>query len=170
MSSSLKAGLIGAAVAVVFSLLSLVPCLGCVTAILGLVLYVGVGVLAAYWTKPPRDVGRGAGAGAVAGLITAFAGGLTTVVVNTLRFTVGGAEATLRRQFRQLPPGMREPWRDLGLDPGLLATPVFAVGSSAVCCGLGMLVAAALGAAGGAIFASMRRAGADSMSAPEQRE
>ncbi|MFO7741611.1 MAG: hypothetical protein R6X31_04770 [Anaerolineae bacterium] len=170
MSSSLKAGLIGAAVAIVFSLLSLVPCLGCVTAILGLVLYVGVGVLAAYWTKPPRDVGRGAGAGAVAGLITAFAGGLTTVVVNTLRFTVGGAEATLRRQFRQLPPGMREPWRDWGIDPRVLTTPAFTVGFSAVCCGLGMLLAAALGAAGGAILVSLQRDDTSSTIPPERIE
>jgi hypothetical protein len=157
MSSSLKAGLIGAAVAVVFSLLSLVPCLGCITVILGLVLYVGVGVLAAYWMEPPRDVGRGAGSGAVAGLITAFAGGFTTIIVNAVRFTVGGGEATLRRQFRQLPPEILEQWRDLGLDPGMLANPAWAVGTSALCCGLGMLLAAALGAAGGAILVSIRK-------------
>lgn len=157
MSSSLKAGLIGAAVAVVLSLFSLIPCLGCIASLLALVLYVGVGVLAAYWMKPPRDAGRAAGAGAVAGLITALGGGLTTIVINALRFSVGNAQATLQRQLRQLPPGLLEQWRDLGIDPRVLARPGWAVGSSAVCCGLGMVLAAALGAAGGAIYVSLSK-------------
>lgn len=164
MSSSLKAGLIGAGVAIVFSLLSLVPCLGCIASLLALVLYVGVGVLAAYWMEPPRDVGRAAGAGAVAGLITALVGGLTTVVINAFRFSVGGAGATLQRQLRQLPPQLLEQWRDLGIDPRVLARPGWAVGSSAVCCGLGMVLAAALGAAGGAIYVSLSKGGGASVS------
>lgn len=157
MSASLKAGLIGAAVAVVLSLLGLVPCLGCVAAILGLVLYVVVGVLAASWMEPPRDAGKGAGNGAIAGLITALGGGITSVIVSAIRFTVGGGQAAVMRQFRQLPPEFREPWRDLGLDPNMLARPGWAIGSSAVCCGLGLLLAAALGAAAGAITVSLRR-------------
>jgi hypothetical protein len=157
MSASLKAGLIGAAVAVVLSLLGLVPCLGCVAAILGLVLYVVVGVLAASWIEPPRDAGKGAGNGAIAGLITALGGGITSVIVSAIRFTVGGGQAAVMRQFRQLPPEFREPWRDLGLDPNMLARPGWAIGSSAVCCGLGLLLAAALGAAAGAITVSLRR-------------
>jgi hypothetical protein len=76
MSPSLKAGLIGAAVAVVLSLLGLVPCLGCITSVLALVLYVGVGVLTATWMKPPRDAGKGAGGGAIAGLVTIHLVGL----------------------------------------------------------------------------------------------
>jgi hypothetical protein len=157
MSASLKAGLIGAAVAVVLSLLGLVPCLGCVAAILGLVLYVVVGVLAASWIEPPRDAGKGAGNGAIAGLITALGGGITSVIVSAIRFTVGGGQAAVMRQFRQLPPEFREPWRDLGLDPNMLARPGWAIGSSAVCCGLGLLLAAALGAAAGAITVSLQR-------------
>lgn len=170
MPPGLKAGLIGAGVAVLLSLLSLVPCLGCITAGLTLVIYVGVGALAAHWTEAPRDVGKGAGTGAVAGLITASAGGLTLMVVNALRFTAGGAEATLRRQFRQFPPGMRNPWGDLGFVPGRLAHPAFAIGGSALCCGLGILLAAALGAAGGAILVSKRRGAASSITSPENGE
>lgn len=157
MSASLKAGLIGAAVAVVFALLGLVPCLGCITWILTLVLYVGVGVLAAIWMEPPRDAGKGAGNGAVAGLIAALGGGITNVIVSAVRFTVGGGQAAMMRQFRQLPPEFREPWRDLGIDPSMLARPGWAIGGSALCCGLGLLLAAALGAAGGAITVSLRR-------------
>ncbi len=157
MSASLKAGLIGAAVAVVFSLLGLVPCLGCITSVLALVLYVGVGVLAATWMRPPRDPGKGAGSGAVAGLITALGGGITSVIVSAVRFTVGGGQAAIRRQFDQLPPQLLEQWRDLGLDPGMMARPGWAIGSSVLCCGLRLLLAAALGAAGGAIAVSLRR-------------
>ncbi len=156
MSSGVKAGLIGAAVAVVLSLLTLIPCLGCIAAIGTLLLYVAVGILAGYWMDPPREVGKGAGAGAVAGLIAAFAGGTTRVLVNAARFTVGGADVTLRRQFRQLPPGLIDQWRDLGFDPGMLARPGWAIVTSTVCCGLGMLLATVLGAAGGAVLASIR--------------
>jgi hypothetical protein len=61
------------------------------------------------------------------------------------------------RQFQQLPPEFREPWRDLGIDPSMLAQPGWAIGSSALCCGLGLLLAAALGAAGAAITVSLQR-------------
>ena len=157
MSPSLKAGLIGAAVAVVLALLGLIPCLGCIASILALVLYVVVGVLAANWMEPPRDAGKGAGGGAVAGLITALAGGITNLVASVIRFTVGGGQAAIMGQFRNLPPELREPFGDLGVDPGTLASPVWAIGSSALCCGLGLLLAAALGAAGGAISVSLKR-------------
>jgi hypothetical protein len=157
MSASLKAGLIGAAVAVVFALLGLVPCLGCITAILGLFLYVVVGVLAANWMEPPREVGKGAGSGAVAGLITGLAGGVTNLIVSAARFAVGGGQAAIMRQLEQLPPEVWEQMRDLGISPRTLASPGWAVGSSTVCCGVGLLVAAALGAAGGAIAVSLKR-------------
>ena len=157
MSPSLKAGLIGAAVAVVFALLGMVPCLGCITSLLALVLYVGVGVLTATWMEPPRDASKGAGGGAVAGLITALAGGITNLIISVVRFTVGGGQAAIMRQFRQLPPELREPWRDLDIDPRVLASPGFAIGGSALCCGLGLLLAAALGAAGGAITVSLQQ-------------
>jgi len=167
MSSSLKAGLIGAGVAILFSVLSLVPCLGCIASILALVLYVGVGVLAAAWMEPPRDAGKAAGSGAVAGLITALGGGLTTIVISALRFSVGGAQAMVQRQLRQLPPELLEQWRDLGIDPRVLARPGWAVGGSAVCCGLGMLLAAGLGAAGAAIYVSLSKGEGEPTPPPE---
>jgi hypothetical protein len=107
--------------------------------------------------EPPRDAAKGAGSGAVAGVITALGGGVTSLIIAAVRFTVGGGQAAILRQFRQLPPELRESWRDLGLDPTMLATPGWAIGSSALCCGLGLLLAAALGAAGGAITVSLQR-------------
>ena len=157
MSPSLKAGLIGAAVAVVLAIVGLIPCVGVCTSLLALALYVGVGVLAAVWMEAPRDTGKAAGNGAVAGLITALVGGLANLIISALRFTVGGGQVAMMRQFRQLPPELRDSWGDLGLDPSMLANPGWAIGGSALCCGIGLVLAAALGAAGGAITASLRR-------------
>lgn len=157
MSPSLKAGLIGAAVAVVLTLLGLVPCVGCFTSILSLVLYIGVGVLTARWMEPPQDAGKAAGGGAVAGMITALGGGITNVIVSAVRFTVGGGQAAIIRQLQQLPPEIRDVWRDLGIDPRMLARPGYAIGGSALCCGLGLVLAAALGAAGGAIAVALQQ-------------
>lgn len=157
MSPSVKAGLIGAAVAVVLALLGLIPCLGCIASLLALVLYVGVGVLTARWMEPPREPGKAAGQGAVAGLVAALGWGITNLVISVIRFAVGGGQAAVMRQFRQLPPELRESWRDLGFDPSTLASPLVGVGGSALCCGLALLLAAALGAAGGAITVSLQR-------------
>ncbi len=157
MSPSLKAGLIGAGAAVVFSLLGLIPCVGICTSLLMLVLYVGVGVLVALWMEAPRQAGKAAGGGAVAGLITAFGGGIASLIISVIQFTVGGGGATMMRQFRQLPPEIRDAWGDLGLDPSMMASPGWAIGGSVLCCGLGMLLAAALGAAGAAVTASIKR-------------
>ena len=63
----------------------------------------------------------------------------------------------MMRQFRQLPPEIRDAWGDLGLDPSMMASPGWAIGGSVLCCGLGMLLAAALGAAGAAVTASIKR-------------
>jgi hypothetical protein len=158
-----KAGLIGAAAAVVLALLGLIPCLGCVTSLLALVVYAGAGVLTAIWMESPLDAGKAAGGGAVAGAIAALGGGITSVITSLTRFTVGGGRAAMMRQFQQLPPEIRESWRDLGFDPTMLANPGWAAGASTLCCGLGLLLAAALGAAAGAITASIRRGSQSSL-------
>jgi hypothetical protein len=157
VSATLKAGLIGAAVAAVLALLGLIPCLGCIASLLALVLYAGVGVLTARWLEPPRDAGKAAGRGAVAGLIAALGWGITNLIINVIRFSVGNTQAALMRQFRQLPPQLRDTWRDLGVDPSMLASPLVNVGGSALCCGIAVVLAAALGAAGAAIAVSLQR-------------
>jgi len=151
--ASLKAGLVGAGVAAVLSLLSLVPCLGCITGILGLLWYIGVGVLAAYWLPPPRTAGNGAGAGAIAGLITAVVGGAVNMVVSAIRFSmVGGAEAITR----QIPPEALSQLQDAGIDPSIFAGIGGVLGIGAACCLVGLVVAAVLGAIGGAVMAAAK--------------
>jgi hypothetical protein len=90
-------------------------------------------------------------------LITALVGGIANLIISAARFAVGGGQAAVMRQLEQLPPEVFEQMRDLGIQPGALASPGWAIGSSTVCCGLGLVVAAALGAAGGAIMASVKR-------------
>ena len=78
-------------------------------------------------------------------------------IISVARFAVGGGQAAIMRQLEQLPPDVIEQLRDLGIRPGAFASPGWAIGGSAVCCGLGLLLAAALGAAGGAIMVSLKR-------------
>lgn len=151
--AGLKAGLVGAVVAAVLSLLSLVPCLGCVTGILGLLWYVGVGVLAAYWLEPPRTTGDGAGAGAIAGVITGLVGGVVGMIVGAIQFSTAGGPASV---MSQIPPEALRQLQDAGIDPGMFASIGGVLGVSAVCCVFGLVLAAVLGAVGGAIMAAAR--------------
>jgi hypothetical protein len=148
-----KAGLVGAAVAVLLSLLRLVPCIGCIASILGLALYVGAGVLAAYWLTPPRTTGDGAGAGAIAGLITALAGGVVNIVVGAIQFTLMGGQAAV---LHEIPPESLRQLEQAGIDPRIFVSLGGIVGIEATCCVAGLVIAAVLGAIGGMIMASAK--------------
>jgi hypothetical protein len=148
-----KAGLVGAAVAVLLSLMRLVPCIGCIASILGLALYVGAGVLAAYWLTPPRTTGDGAGAGAVAGVITALAGGVVSLIVGVIQFTLmGGPEAVMH----EIPAESLRQLEQAGIDPRLFVSLGGVIGIEATCCLAGLVIAAVLGAIGGMIMASAK--------------
>lgn len=151
--AGLKAGLVGAAVATVLSLLALVPCLGCVAGILGLVWYVGVGMLAAYWLVPPRTAGEGAGAGAIAGVITALVGGVVNMIVSAIQFSVAGGASSI---IRDIPPDLLSQLRDAGINPADFANMGAVLGVTATCCVFGLVLAALLGAVGGAILAAVK--------------
>lgn len=151
--NGLKAGGIGAAVAVVLTLLGLIPVIGCCTSVLILVLWAAVGVLAGYFgrSNPMQTAGDSAKAGAVAGVITALAGGVVQTVVSLVQLATGGAVQAMS----QIPPEQLRQLRELGIDPALLGG---AGGIAAVvgcCCIAAPLVAAALGAGGGALAPSL---------------
>ena len=156
-SARLRAGAIGGVVAVALALFGLIPCLACITSTLGLVLYVGVGVMTANWMAPPPPAGKAARGGAVAGTITALAGGITSSILTLVQYAMVGGVAPVIPQIEVLPPELRDSWGDLGMDPNALADPAWAIGSSALCCSAGLLVAAALGAAGGAMTAYAKK-------------
>lgn len=156
MSNWLKAGLIGAAVVIVLNLLGLIPCAGCFTWILGLATYGCVGALAAYWMPPVRMAGAAAGQGALAGLIAGAIGGVVGVFLSVVQ------AAVLRpaQWFSQIPPEALREMHRVGIDLGAFAEMGAGVGGAmtcgTICCGVGLAIAAGLGALGGIIFVAVK--------------
>lgn len=158
MTGWLKAGLIGAAVVVVLKVLQVVPCVNCCAIPAEWVAYGCIGALAAYWIMPLRDMGTGAWQGAVAALIAAAIGGLIGIGVNVVGATV---MAPLQESaLRSVPPEVLQQLEQAGLDPELLTraggSTLGTITGSAVCCGVGLVIAAVLGAVGGLVFAVVR--------------
>jgi hypothetical protein len=151
--NGLKAGGIGAAVAVVLTLLGLIPLVGCCTFILTLVLWIGVGVLAGYLgskTNPMQTAGEAAQSGAIAGVLTGLAGGLVTTIVSAIRLASGGTAQVLS----QIPSEQLEQLRQVGIDPAIFGGVGGVAAIVGCCCIVGPLLAAALGAGGGALSPS----------------
>jgi hypothetical protein len=159
MSGWLKAGLIGAVILMVLKVVEVVPCVICCGLPLEWVLFGCIGALAAYWLPPgARTMGSGAGQGALAGLIAAAIGGVIGIGVNVVGATV--LQPLQESVLRTLPPEVWGGMIDAGIDPSMLtgtgADVVGTIGTSSVCCGIGLVVAAALGALGGLIFAAVK--------------
>jgi hypothetical protein len=152
MSPWLKAGLIGAAVVVVLNLLGIIPCVGLITCFLVLLAYVGIGVLAAYWLPPIRTAGAGAGQGALAALVAALIGGIVQTIVATIQMAVTDTAAILS----QIPAETMQQLEEAGVDPALFTGPTAGVLAGSVCCIGGLILAAILGAIGGAVFAAIK--------------
>jgi len=152
MSPWLKAGLIGGAVLVVLDLLSLIPCVGIVTCILMLVVYFGIGVLAAYWIPPVRMAGQAAGQGALAAALAALVGGVVNTIISAVQMALTDKSAILA----QIPAESLEQLRQAGIDPSTFIGPGAGVGVGSLCCITGLIFAAILGAVGGAIFAAVK--------------
>jgi len=147
MQAVLKAGGLGAVVVIVLNLFGLIPCVGCITFILVLLAYVGIGVLAALWMKPPRTAGSGATNGAMAAVATALIAGLINILVMAIYAGITGAS-----QLSQLPPEQLQLLMDAGIDPAVLVGPLAAAGVGFFCCTAYLFIGAALGAIGGAIW------------------
>jgi len=155
MSAWLKAGLIGGAILLVLDLIGQIPVLACCALPLMLAVYVATGVLAASYMPPPRDAGKSAGQGALAAVLAAFIGGLLNLVISLIRTAVGGA-AQIGQIWTQLPPEVRYQFRELGVGPDFLVGFGGVSVCGSICCLGGIIVAAALGALGAAIYASAK--------------
>lgn len=153
MQAVLKAGGVGAGVLIVLSLLGLIPCLGCLSIPLSVAAYIGIGVLAAYWMVLPRTVSSGATNGAVAAIVAALIDGVVSSLINTAQFAISGADP-FTQALEGLPPEQLAAFQDAGIDPATFAGLGIAgvLGIAAVCCVIWLVVAAALGAAGGAFW------------------
>lgn len=155
MPGWLKAGLIGGAVVFVLDLLGLIPFIACVTLPLSLVIYPIVGGLAASYLPTPRMTGQGASQGALAAVVAGLIGETIRMIIGLISTAMGGTAQALS----QIPPETFEQLGDLGISPEMFAG-AGSLGISAVCgsicCGIGVLIAAALGAIGGLIFAAAK--------------
>jgi hypothetical protein len=150
-----KAGGVGAGVVFILNLLGFIPCLGCFTWLLVLLAYAGTGVLAAYWMLPPRTGGSGAKNGAAAAVVASLIAGFITLIINGIYFAVTGGASQLSQVFADLPPEQLAALAEMGIDPGLFAGAGgigLMMGVSLACCAIGVLIAAGLGAAGGAFW------------------
>jgi hypothetical protein len=156
--AGLKAGAVGAGAVIVLNLMGLIPCVGCFTCILGLLAYVGAGALAAYWLPPVRTAGESASAGAIAGVVAGIVGGIVNMMIAAFQFTISGGSGAMMRQMGQLPPEVMRELQQTGIDPRIFAGTSIAgvIGISAMCCVLGFILAALLGAIGGVIFAAAK--------------
>lgn len=155
MSPWLKAGLVGAAVLVVLNLLGFIPCVGVCTCFIGVLAYAGVGALAAFWMPPVREAGSAAGQGALAAILASLVGG----VVNTIVILVQTASMGPEEILSQIPPEMLQQFEQAGMDPRLLETfagPTGGLLSGSMCCVGGLILAAILGAIGGAVYAGIQ--------------
>jgi hypothetical protein len=156
MSNWLKAGLIGAAVLVALNVVECIPGAVCCTWLPEWVTLGCVGALAAYWMAPPRMAGAGAGQGALAGLIAAAIGGVVGVVLGVVQSSVFGAEQFLSQVDPYTLRDMQREMQRVGVDPSTFMGPVGSAAFGSICCGVGLVIAAGLGALGGLIFAAMR--------------
>jgi hypothetical protein len=152
MAPWLKAGLIGGVVLAVLNLLGLIPCVGVLTCILGLVAYAGIGALAAYWIPPVRMAGQGAGQGALAAVVAGLVGGIVNTIIATIQMAVTDTASILS----QIPGDALQQMQQAGVDPALFVGPTAGVLFGSVCCFGGVILAAILGAIGGAIFAAVK--------------
>jgi hypothetical protein len=152
MSPWLKAGLIGAAVIVVLNLVGLIPCVGFFTCILSLLAYVCIGALAGYFVPPLREAGAGAGQGALAAVLAALIGGIVNTIVVAVQFALTDSAAIMS----QIPAESLRQIQEVGMDPSMFTSPGFGIGVGSVCCLVGLVLAALLGAIGGAIFAAIK--------------
>lgn len=113
----IRAGIIGAAVSVVLSLLALIPFFGCLLLPVSLIVYFGVGALAALFVvrrRPRASRQLIAQSGFLAGLITGLADALLGLAMTPLAlWLTGGSEAILL----QLPSSLADLIGSLGLTP-----------------------------------------------------
>jgi hypothetical protein len=155
MQPWIKAGLIGAAFAVVLDLLGLVsPLISCCAIVLIFLVYIGVGVLTAYW-MPGATTGTAAGQGALAGLVTGIVSGLVSLVLALVRT----ATVTSTDVLSQFTPQQLEQLRQAGIDPSTLAGLISGGAgpvAASLCCGADIVLGVVLALLGAVVYAAIR--------------
>jgi hypothetical protein len=150
----LRAGLIGAGVLVVISLLSLIPIVGLCSWLLQLAALAGAGALAAYYIPPRREGGPAAGQGALAGLIAGVIAGIVSTILAPVSFATSGGTAAV---INSLPPETLQQLSQSGFDLASVVNAGTVATVTALCClPGGLIVGALLGALGGLVYAAVK--------------
>jgi hypothetical protein len=159
MSSWLKAGLIGGAALAFLSLLLTISGqilgLGCGITLLALLVFAGIGALAAYWMPPIREAGPAAGQGAIAAVLAQLIGGIAFTIFGVIQTSLADTAALVS----EIDPVFLDQLAEMGMDTQILETmlgPTGAVLNGSLCCLGGLILAAILGAVGGALFAGIK--------------
>ena len=163
----LKAGLIGAAVAVGLQLIGLIPYVGgCINCLGLLILAVVVGILAVRMSRDPFPTsGSAAGAGAIAGGITGAASSIVGGIIFLIQTTVGFRGAGGPDVFlRNLPPDVLREFQRQGIDPQMFAEimnprtmSVFAIVGGCVGLVFGIIIFGAIGAIAAMVYYSSQQ-------------
>jgi len=141
----LKAGLIGLVVLVALTLINqfvIRPGGAMIYVMCGVsvIVYLGLGVLAAWFLPPERSPGKGAAAGALAGLSGQAVSGALGVTISLIRIgRTGVIPGTTPEQMEAL--------AELNWDPSIMMIP------GAVC---GLIIAIGVSAIGGGILAALK--------------
>jgi len=153
MQPWLKSGLIGALALIIINLVGLIPLVACCTFPVSIIAFFVIGLLAAVWMTPPRAAGAAAGQGALAALIAGLVSGILVMLMAIVQTSL----TDMSLYLQQLPPEIRAQFLETtGIPPSW----IFGVGGGVlfggVCCSAEVLLAVALGAFGGAIYAAIK--------------
>jgi hypothetical protein len=153
MKTWIKAGLIGGVVGMILTLpaflalylpMTVGALLSTCVSVVFLLLYPGIGVLAAFWLPAPRTPKQGAIDGALAGLLGFAIDGLATVLMYLIVIWTGGLEQYMQQLVPYANPEVLTRFNTVGMS--------VMVGCSC----LNVLFGVMTGAAGGWVFASIK--------------
>jgi hypothetical protein len=162
MSAWLKAGLIGGAILFFVDIIGQIPIICCCTPLLMLAIYIAVGVMAASYLPPPRDMSKSVGQGALAAAVASLIGGFINLIISVVRAAIWSS-SQVGQVWTDLPYELRYYLRDMGLEPEMVtefANSMAGIGGTTVCgsicCLGGIIIAAMLGAIGAAIYVAAK--------------
>ena len=162
-SGTLKAGIIGIAVAFVLQIIGLIPCIGAIIACLGtLGLAISVGVLAVQWSKGEIATSREAAiAGGIAGAVTGTAGSLFSTFFALISNLLG---IGIRGNWQSyIPADTLSEMQQYGWDPSVFESAQASIGSILISGCVGFFVTAivvgAIAALAALVYQSTRSTG-----------
>ncbi len=142
---ALRGGLIGAALAVAFSVLGVIPVCGFAALPLRLMAWTLAGFVAARMSLPLSRPGPGLAAGLVAGIIAGLIDGVANIALAPVRFKLAGDTLA---GLLLLPQGVIRSFAEMGIDLMALNTVGGSVFFAVLLCGVVWLAAGMMAALG----------------------